>query len=184
METMSITMDSSTTFEMKSTASSADNSPSTPTTPLLDSNQVFNVPEGKILVSPEDIVLKRKLREKILREIEKLIQLQIDTPVEYDSGTESRNSSGNGTAITSLKKYIFPNKTFRLMDDNGYLPKVVKGGRARYELHQNILVVELASPMHDTMSNTFAFNLTLWSSNGGTGPRSIWDMGQSCSFPL
>lgn len=142
------------------------------------------ITDGRTTISQEDILFRHHLRQKILDEVDKLVSLQIQSRVEEASDDEE-DDLGNAVPMnTSLPNYLFPIKTYELMIERGYLAKVVRSRRVIYQLNRNVLIVELASPLHDTCANAFNDTIILWSRNGGAVRKTLFTMGESRSFPL
>ena len=73
---------------------------------------------------------------------------------------------------------LFPIESYHLLQELNWLPESYGNLRLTYELDLNHLIVHLASPAHDAAANAFNFTIVLWSSNGGTGPRTLIQLGK------
>ena len=104
------------------------------------------------MVSPEDIILRPKLKVQILSEIERVVKsILSDTPK-----SESRSLPTPQNPSNCVLDFLFPLKTFHLLQENGVLPESVQGMRIKYELDSNRLLVLkatmkcLTTPMSST----------------------------------
>lgn len=77
-----------------------------------------------------------------------------------------------------IPNMLFPLETYRLLNDCGWLPESHHSFRLVYELHQNHLIVHMASPAHDAVANAWNIRIALWSTNGGTGVENLRQLGQ------
>jgi hypothetical protein len=65
------------------------------------------------------------------------------------------------------------------------LPKNCKQGRIIYELDRNRLRIrEIASPAHDAAANALNTSISIWSTNMGTAPESLEQLGQGSNNPM
>jgi len=76
-----------------------------------------------------------------------------------------------------IPNMLFPLETYRLLDDRGWLPASHRSFRLIYELDQSHLIVYMASPAYDAVANAWNTQITLWSTNGGTGVRNLRYLG-------
>lgn len=136
--------------------------------------------EGLTLVTPEDWTYRRKLRVKIEREIQNVIQKMIEAAGVQDSGFGPHNSTDIKKALDVVPRFFFPIKTWGVLIEDDRLPKARLGRRILYELEQNRLRIrELASPAHDAAANALNGAIAVWSSNLATLPESVEQLGQS-----
>lgn len=108
----------------------------------------------------------------------------------YDSD-EAENDGGRNRSrkpqelINCVQQYVFPIKTWEIMIERNYIPEFVQGKRVVYELDSNYLLVKLiASPAHDAAANALNDTFTLWSRNGGVGPKTLKHLGQRRMVPV
>jgi len=65
------------------------------------------------------------------------------------------------------------------MNDRRWLPDSRGCYRLIYELDQNHLIVQMASPAHDAAANAWNGRIGFWSTNGGGGADTLLQLGQA-----
>jgi hypothetical protein len=159
------------------------------------------------MVTPEDAILQHKLKAQIVSEIKRVVKSILrDTP-KSEPNTPECLSAADPNEETSiafhleskenqiLRKppipsncvlgFLFPLKTFYVLQDNNTLPESVQGMRVKYELDSNRLLVQVvASPAHDASANAWNGRFAVWSMNGGAGPSTLMQCGQGRIFSV
>ena len=153
------------------------------------------------MVTPEDAILRHKLKAQIVSEIKRVVKSILDDTPKSESNTPEFLSATDPNEETSaafhleskqnqiLQKppipsncvlgFLFPLKTFYVLQDYNILPESVQGMRVKYELDSNRLLVRLmASPAHDAAANAWNGRFAVWSMNGGAGPITMTQCGQ------
>jgi hypothetical protein len=81
--------------------------------------------------------------------------------------------------------FLFPLKTFHILQDMDVLPEIVQGKRIKYELDSNRLLVQVTpSPAHDVAANAWNARIGVWSLNGGAGQKTLKQCGQGRIFSV
>ena len=157
------------------------------------------------IITMEDVIIKRHIRHRIqtavLKAVDGMITLrnhQIEREAsvrEINSGNEEMDASNHDDddddeldvhrprrevekSPACVKGFLFPLKTFHLLQDRTLLPENHGRYRLKYELDENRLIVGMASPAHDAAANAWNGTITLWSSNFGLGVECLRQMGQ------
>jgi|SRR5579859_3730037 len=154
------------------------------------------------MVTPEDVLLRRKLKVQIVLEIERVVKSIVNNTPKSESNTRDKEFLSTTDAFLleseenqSLAKppvpsncvlnFLFPLKTFHMLQDKSVLPESVEGMRVKYELDSNRLLVQLMpSRAHDAAANAWNDTITIWSRNGGGGPRTLMQCGQGRIFSV
>ena len=138
------------------------------------------------MVTPEDVILRRKLKSQIIAGIERVVKSILDDKHNEETSTafplqSKENQIPSTCPIPSncVVNFFFPLKTFHLLQEKNLLPEIVQGKRVKYELDSNRLLVRvMPSPAHDAAANAWNDQIVLWSRNGGAGPRTLMHCGQ------
>jgi hypothetical protein len=136
------------------------------------------------MVTPEDIMLRRKLKVQIVSEIERVVKSILnDTPKSEEN--QSLTPPPNPLPVNCVLNFLFPLKTFHLLQDNNVIPESVQGMRVKYELDSNRLLVQvMPSPAHDAAANAWNDRIAHWSRNGGARPKTLMQCGQGRMFSV
>lgn len=127
------------------------------------------------IISVEDWVLRRKLRDDIVHQVLHVVERMAG--MEEDSILDS--------TMNIVPDYLFPIKTWQHMMDDQCLPKNSRYGRIIYELDANRLKIrEVASAAHDAAANSLNTAIGLWSTNLGLYPESLVQLGQARNNPI
>ena len=141
---------------------------------------------GWQVISLEDWVLRRKLRDDIVRQVNRVIEnlFEADSIHANETGPEP-NHLDIRSSINIIKGYLFPIKTWTQMMEDDRLPKNCRQGRIIYELDFNRLKIrEVASAAHDAAANSLNTAIAIWSTNMATAQESLIQMGQARNNPM
>lgn len=138
------------------------------------------------MVTQEDVMVRHKLKHQIVAAIERVVKSILDNQQNEESPTaEPLQSNENQIPTTApipshcLPNFLFPLKTFHLLQDKRVLPEIVQGKRIKYELDSNRLLVKvMASPARDAAANAWNDQFVFWSRNGMAGPKTLIHCGQ------
>jgi hypothetical protein len=127
------------------------------------------------------VILRRKLKVQIVNEIVRVVQSILDDGPYEETSTalpvqlnEHETSTPPQNPSNCLLNFLFPLKTFHLLQHKGVLPESVQGKQVKYELDSNRLLVQIMpSPAHDAAANAWNTRIAIWSTNGGAGPETL-----------
>jgi hypothetical protein len=155
------------------------------------------------------MILRRKLKVQIVSEVKRVVKSILNDTTksesntrdtEFNPTTDSNNEASTAFRIESeenqilanppipsncVLNFLFPLKTFHVLQDNNVLPESVQGIRVKYELDSNRLLVQvMPSPAHDAAANAWNGRIAIWSMNGGAGPKTLMQCGQGRMFSV
>ena len=130
------------------------------------------------MITPEDVIVRHKIKVQIINQIEQVVKSILDDE------QKDKTSPPPSIPRNCVPDFLFPLKTFHLLQEKNILPEIVQGKRVKYELDSNRLIVQvMPSPAHDAAANAWNHKVVLWSRNGGAGPKTLMHCGQgrTCS---
>jgi hypothetical protein len=157
---------------------------------------------GWEVITPEDVFVKKKLKAKVQKAINKAVQVILaeeeSSPEDDDSNEEynqnmlsteplprrpQQNPHIEGltkpiTRLGCVRNMLFRIETYHLMQERGWLPEAYDSYRLLYELDHNHLIVHMASPVHDAAANCWNNRIASWHMNGGNGVETLRQGGQ------
>jgi hypothetical protein len=86
--------------------------------------------------------------------------------------------------IKCVPGFLFPLKTYRLIQERDWLPRLLNGERIKYEIHQTRMLMNvIVSDTHDVAANTWNVSIGQWSQNGGRR-KTLRQVGQARMSPF
>lgn len=161
-----------------------------------------SVGPGWVVIPPEDIFVKKKLKATVQNVINKAVEAILageelsqeddDSNEEYNQNvsiTESLPQRPEQSPLVErpikpttrrgcVRNMLFPIETYHLMQERGWFTELYDSYRLMYELDHNHLIVHMASPVHDAAANSWNDTITLWHMNGGNGAETLQQLGQ------
>ena len=123
-------------------------------------------------------MLRRKLKVQIVHEIKRVVKSILDHERQEEASAAFLNEdeipSTAPNPSNCVLSFLFPLKTFHLLQDRGVLPEFVEGKRVKYELDSNRLLVRvMPSVAHDGAAHAWNDHIVLWSTNRGAGANTL-----------